>query len=333
MYKKAVIIILITLLISHLSSLISQKVHAEGISVKMSPSLIQIKTQAPNSIQAPIIVENLSNQSVTFKIRYRLINPAASQNGKVVFMDDANATADIFQYIDIIDIQNNAIDTLDLGPKQQKQLQVRVNLPPNHPSADYYFSLILAHDVTQQSDQNSTISNKKDQRTIATIQGGIATNVLLAIGAPETAQGYIEEFSTPLYRQDGPVPFTLQVKNTGLHYISPKGLILIKNIFGQTIGRVEIPASAILAGTTRSLLDKKQLTEAINQQDKSAVIWPERFLFGFYSADLSISMAEEGPFYNQTIRFMAFPIYIILGFFFTIALCAVIYKRVKKKIA
>jgi hypothetical protein len=307
--------------------------HAEGISLKVNPSVLQMRTQVPSDVRAPFIIENQSNQSVKLKIGYKLFDPTKSQDGKVVFLDDPGSYSEIFNYIQVLDTDNTAINSLDLGPKQQKQLQVRVILPQNHPSADHYFSLVFLHEITPQTDQNSTVRDRKDQHTITTIQGGIAANVLLAVGQSETAQGYIEEFSSPIYLQSGPVAFSLKVKNTGLHYINPKGTITIKNVFGQRVGKVEIPSTAILAGTTRSLLDSNQLLQAAQPSPDAKAVWSEKFLLGLYSAELNIAMAAEGPTYNQTIRFFAFPVHIALGILLIITMAVVIYIKVKKRIS
>src|SRR3989344_4647692 len=43
----------------------------------------------------------------------------------------------------------------------------------------------------------------------------------------------IEEFSSNIFFEKGPVPFTVRVRNTGAHFIKPKSEIAIKNMFGQ----------------------------------------------------------------------------------------------------
>lgn len=311
---------------------ITQPVSAEGISLKVVPSVLQIRTQSPADLRAPFIIENQDDRSVKLKLGYKLINAEKSKEGKVVYLEDQTKGNEIFKYIEVIDSQENAIDSLELGPGQQKQLNIRINVPANQPSRDHYFSLVFLHDIAPVTDQNSTKKDRKDQHTISTIQGGIAANVLLAVGPPETAQGYIEDFSSPIYLQSGPVPFSVKVKNDGLHYINPKGTIMIKNFFGQTVGKVELPSATVLAGTERTLLDKNQL-EAIQRDSEAKALWQEKFLLGLYSAELKIAMATEGPVYNQTIRFFAFPIHLALGLVVAIVLVSSIYIRVKKKIS
>ncbi len=331
-YKKILVLSLSTVsLIS--SSIFPFQAHAEGIGLKITPSTIKIKAQTPSDLRAPFVLENQSDQSIRLKLAYKLFDPAMSQEGKVTFLDNPASANDIFSYVYVIDTDNTRVTTLDLGPKQQKQLQLRVQLPQNQTARDYYFSLIFFHDLTPQTDQNSTIRDKKDQHSITTIQGGLGTNVLLSVGTPETAQGYIEEFSTPWYKQSGPVPFSVKVKNTGIHYIAPKGNILIKNVFGQAVGRVDIPETPILAGTTRSLFDESQIARTIQETTEPKVEWKEKFLLGIYSAQINLAMSDEGPINTQTIRFMVFPTHLLLGFIFLLALVFFIYKRVKKKLS
>jgi hypothetical protein len=309
-----------------------QPVRAEGVSLKVNPSVLQIRAQSDTEVRAPLFIQNQSDQSVKLRLGYKLFNPDKSKEGKVEFLAEPGSKEAIFEHVQVVDMTDTPLNTLDLGPKQQKQLQVLVDLPENQPAGDYYFSLIFLHDITPQTDQNSTISDRKDQHTITTIQGGIGANVLLAIGPSEMAQGYIEEFSTPIYLQSGPVPFNVKVKNTGMHYINPKGTIMIKNIFGQTVGKVELPKTSVLAGTTRTLLDQEQLSNTVTDEKDMKAIWSESFLLGIYSATLNITMADEGPSYSQTVRFFAFPLHILLGLIAVIGLSIIVYIRVKKKL-
>ncbi len=325
--------VLLLLFTSHLSPLALPKAHAEGISLKVSPSVIQIRAQSPSDVRAPFIIENQSNQSVTLKIGYKLFNSANSQEGAIVFLNDSETSSSsdkkIFEKMQILDADDSPIDSLDLGPKQQKKLQLQILLPKDEPSADYYFTLVFLHSIPSIIDQNNIKRDKKDQKSIASLQGGIGLNVLLAVGDLETPQGSINEFSTDWYRQSGPVSFTVQVKNNGLHYINPSGMILIKNIFGQTVGRVDIPPTVILKNTTRSLVDGRQIAST---SLATQATWPEKFLLGLYSANISIAMSADGPVYNRTVRFAAFPLEPLAAFIVIVVVLSIFYLRVKKKI-
>lgn len=320
-------------LFSHLASVAIPTAYAEGAALQVSPALLQIRANSPADVRAPFTLENMGGDPVKLKIGYKVINPDASKEGTVTYLTEGQSFVGldkkIFEKMEVIDEDENAIDTIELGPKQQKDLTLRVLLPEDQPISDYYFSLVFINETAPQTNQINAKTNKKDQKTISLIHSGIGLNVLLGIGPAENPQGAIESFSTPWYRQSGPVPFILQVKNTGQHFSNPRGVILIKNIFGQPVGRVDIPETPILAGTTRTLGKVDQSTT--NKVSKPEVLWPERFLLGLYTADVSVAMSPDGPIYRQTVRFAAFPTYFFIVMIILIIGSYLWYRRLRNK--
>jgi len=195
------------------------KAHAEGVSLTVNPAILRIEAVAPSDIRAPFTITNQGDEPITLKVGYRLFKPAAEGNGQIEFLEDKDpfpgADKQIFDKVQVID-DNLSIDSVELGPKQKKKLVLRIALPKGEPSSDYYFSLIFLSPAKEpeaigDSEQNSFTSS----------QAGIAINVLLSIGAKENDKVYIEKFSGPFYVESGPYPFSLQLKNTGSHYVTP----------------------------------------------------------------------------------------------------------------
>jgi hypothetical protein len=264
----------------------------------------------------------------------RPFKPDPANDGKVQYVEGNNPK--LLQRVQIID-SGYAISTLELGPKQTKNLQLRVQMQPGEPITDYYFSVIFL--TSKELPKQDTGSNAS---VISTIEQGIALNVLVGSGPKELPNAAIAEYSTPSsYIDSGPVAFTVKIRNNGPHFVTPKGVILIKNIFGQTVGRVDLQNTNILAGTTRSMLGtpyqpsaKTADSPTVDNPDvlSSISVWPEKFLLGLYTADLSLALSADGPVFNQTIRFIAFPskLLLILGIIAVIIL--LISLRVRKKI-
>ena len=310
---------------------------AEGTNLKVSPSLIRIEALPPADIHAPFTIENESPDSVSLKIGYKLFDSQTSQTGTITYLKNGHTLAgqdpQIFDKVQVVDDDNFSHDTIELGPKQKKRLQLRINLPQGQPTSDYYFSLIFLGNITQ-LDQSDTEVDKKLQPSAVTLQGGIGTNVLLAVGPKEAPQAKIDTYTTPWLRQAGPVPFLLSVDNVGKHYITPRGTITIKNLFGQTVGNVTIPKSVILAGTGRTFTSTSDPSSANDSQllSGSTIVWPEQFLLGSYTATINLSLSDEGPIVARTIRFVAFPLGFLIGLFLFAILLLYIYWRVKRKI-
>lgn len=294
----------------------AQSVFAQNISLGVYPPIIQITATPPTYVQSPFTITNLSGTPVTVHLLVRPFLASEENNGQPSYVHDANwpgPDKKIFSKMSIFDGQQNT-DTVILAPNQKRNLELRISLPNNEPPGDYYFSItMLSNPITV------------GQKSSAAIAGGISTNVLLSIGPQEKTTGTIGQFSSPWFVDKGPVPFTLLVNNTSNHFITPQGAILVKNMFGQTIGKVTLLPVNVLAQSSRYIPDDQKLSD-------TKAIWPEKFLLGPYSATLIIALSDSGPVYKRTVYFFALPVQVLVGLTLGVILIALITYRVKKQL-
>ncbi len=315
--------------------LATKQAKADDLSLSIWPPILQIEAVPPSDIRAPFTIENQGFDSVKLKIVYKLFKGSEKENGEVRFLSEKDpfpgANPGIFENVQVVD-NNFAIHNLELGPKQEKKLELRIIVPKEERFSDYYFSILFLSDNNISKDASPTQAEENSQTLTL---GGIGMNVLLSIGPNDKPKGIIEEFQAPWYLEAGPVPFSIRVKNTGSHFMSPKGVILIKNMFGQTVGRVNIPETNILAGSSRLLTDSEQQKagSSADQSSPSKAYWRENFLLGFYTASLSLALSDKGPLYTKSIHFIAFPLKFALGVFLVIIIVLIIYFRVKQKLS
>lgn len=309
--------------------------YAEGLSLGIEPPILQIEATPAASIEAPITIANEGDDTVTLRILLRSFTAAKSEDGTVEFLPEGNRDDPdplLFQKVQVRD-SDRVIQRITLAPKQQKTLILHIGIPKEQPRADYYFSVVFVADTQQFTEQSAS-----------TATGGIATNVLLSVGPKGKPQGFLEEFSVPFFFDRGPVPFMVRITNTGERVIAPQGQILITNMFGQTIGKVELLPVNVLANTTRAFPDALQASVAtssargahtrINLQNAPTpvVLWPEEFLLGYYTATLTVAVSDDGPVLTKAVHFVAIPIHLILGILVTVAILLLMYSRVKKKL-
>jgi hypothetical protein len=316
---------------------------AQTVSLKVTPSVFRIAAKPPADIWTPFTLENLSDQPISLIIGYKLFDSFASSNGNVVFLQDGQTLPSqdkkIFEKMQVVDDQNISHDTIDLGPQQKIRLRLRILLPTNEPVSDYYFSLIFLQNPLQTS-QSILNTNIEDQKSFSMLQAGIGTTVLLGVGPKEAPKGSIQTFSAPIFVNSGPVPFTLSVHNSGNHFITPHGKILIKNIFGQTVGKVIVPPATILSGTDRTFSSTDIQTNAStafiiggNQKNTpQGLLWNENFLLGMYTATLTLTLSDSGPVYVRSFNFFTLPLSFLFEFLITILIIAYVYLRVKRRI-
>lgn len=338
---------------------------ASSFDLAVSPPIFQIELTPPAvvDVKEQIILENTGENSLDLRVVFQPFRPK-NENGAIEYRNDGVGGSDplIFQRIKLLR-DGKRVETLSLPPKTKRTLDLSISIPKDEPPSDYYFTILFVSQNGIQKDKvlpsdgaemgdNQPANESQGSRSISA--GGVGINVLLSIGPKTKSKGTIEEFSTPFFQTQGPVPFTVRIHNSSSHFIYPKANIVIKNMFGQIIGKVETLPVNILSNSTRALPSKEQfaalqrLEDAKDQKTKEdkktlqslkmlqtfttpVAIWPETFLLGPYTATLTVALSDQGPVYMRSIMFVGFPLHIIVGFAIAIGLVLVIRSRLKTK--
>lgn len=304
---------------------------AQAVDLGIYPPIFQVVTTPPADVKAPFFIQNYSDNAVILKVALKPFEAADSEDGQITFLNNASSYPDPFllDRVGILD-KGTPLNSLTLSPKQRKDLTLEIKIPGNEIKGDYYFTLVF-----YSVNSPATTSNESFTKT------GIASNVLLSVGPVGPTQGTIEDFSAAPFVTSGPVPFTLRVKNTSNHYITPKGNILITNVFGQTVGKIDLLPVNILSDTIRRIPDSLQSPTAKPSQslksyflslDSPYAVWPEKFLLGPYTANLTLYLSSSGPVFKRKIVFFALPVEYILAFVLLAIIVVFIVSRVRKRL-
>lgn len=291
---------------------------ADDLSVGIFPPIIQINATIPADIKSPITIQNFTNNALDLNVLFRSFKSSSTENGQVQFLPSGTVTGedkDIFQKIEILN-GSSALSRITLSPKQTKKLTLHIRLPKDEPASEYYFSILFVSKSETTSGQN-----------LAQASGGIASNVLLSIGPNGPTTGSISEFSTSSFVSHGPVPFAIKVKNTSPHFVTIKGNLVIKNIFGQIVGNINLLPVNVLANSQRQIPSK----DSVSNIDDERIFWSEKILLGFYNADLTIALSDQGPILRKHLSFFAFPIEGLIGLIISIVIVVIARKRMSEK--
>ena len=120
--------------------------------------------------------------------------------------------------------------------------------------------------------------------------------------------------------------------------MEPKGEILIKNMFGQSIGKLDLMSVNILSDSIRAIPNTVYIQELRDSNAKSdlnfqspKVLWKEDFLLGFYTATLNINLSDEGPNFTKSIHFFAFPLMGLIVIVIVLISTIVVVNRVRNR--
>ncbi len=304
---KPIITALLFLLI-----LTPRSVEAEEISFSITPPLLIIKTSPLQVVEREFIIENNKDTPLTLTIEPRTFTTKKTTHGEVLYN---SSKPEIFNNLSFSD-ENGLTETINLSPKQKKQLRLRLTVPEQTKEQDYYFSLLFT------SEDNKVDQIQQPNESIAQTQlhASLAMHVLLSIlnttkpNKDNLPKGNIKTFKTPVLTDSTPVSFALNIENTDRHVFSPVGTVLIRNVFGQAVGRINIPQNHILAYTNREF----------------DFMWRDSGNFGPYSAELTIALSDQGPLFKRTIWFIVVPFRVLFAFCVTIAILFLILSRLKR---
>lgn len=274
---------------------------AGTLSLSLEPSIIEINAIPPANTTTNLVIKNLSENQVALKIEIKPFK-AKSEKGEIEYLSAENFP--MLKNIQILD-SKTPVENIILGPKQEKNLTLSVNIPKDTNISDYYFSIIFIS-------ENKLIPTS----TSSLNQLGIAANVLLSVGSLEDQSATLEEFSTKLFYEKGPVDFTIRIKNKGAHFIKPKADMIINNMFGQSIGHLELDPVNVLSDSIRSIPN---------------AVWNENFILGLYTATLNVSLSQDGPSFTRSIRFLAFPFQGLIAIVMILIVMVIIINKIRTK--
>ncbi len=289
--------------------LFTSKVYAQQVSLGIYPPIFQITVNPPENIKVPFTIKNYSETPVILEITIKPFRPSNKNDGEITY----NNKERILQTVQILQ-DNHPIDQIILGPQEEKTLLLNLDISKDEPEFDHYFSVLFI-----------SKDNLNNLNTSQITTAGIASNVLVSIGKNSKPEGFLSEFTSPFLLAKGPVPFQVLVQNTGKHYIKPNGSIVIRNMFGQVVGNIKLLPVNILSNSSRYLPDSS-LSSIIY------ATWPEKFILGPYTAELTIALSPDGPLFKKTINFIGLPTSILISLIITCLLLALIVYRVKRKL-
>jgi len=319
MYKKSLIFnhksLIIFLILATCYLILTTEANASASSVEVYPPIIQIKAVGPVSLQAQILIKNSGDKNEVFKISIKPFTQTDEQNGKIRYLKDEEfklADPLMLQRIRILE-EDSEISQVELAPKQQKRLTMIIEIPDGKTTSDYYFSLLFTSIPPLDSEQK----NKSDILT------AIAMNVLLSTGEEEKANIEIEEFSTTLLKEGGAIDFQVKASNLGDQFASVKGHILITNLFGKAVGRIDLTPVNILSGTSRAVPSQGETFKAV---------WRENLIAGLYTATLSLQFGENGHVIKETTHLVGAPIHILAVSLIVILLLLIVRNKLKHRL-
>lgn len=283
-----------------------------AFSVSVNPPIIYVRALPPAKVETPITITNHSESPITLTISLKPFTQAG-EFGEVSLEDTPSPIEPLVKILD----EDKVIKDIKLSPNESRDLLFSLDIPNGISVQDYYFSIIFQtkHTLVPQTLQDK----EKKENTVQAFSRlfpGIATNVLLSIGPWERGNVHAQFLSKAFY-ESGPVDFHVRVTNGRKSAVPIQGEILIKNLFGQSVGKIDLSSQYLLAQGSKTY---------------PRIAWEERLLIGPYRATLVLTSSNNEPLLTREMLFFAAPYRVLTGTIVFLVLLLWTISRIKKKV-
>lgn len=285
MKNKIIYLFVFTLLII----LFSQDTQAQDFATGINPPILLIEAEAPASIQAPIILENQSDQNITYGIFLRPFKANFEKNGTPNY--DPELVSEYEAFFEGVHVQheNEDVREINVGPRQSKEVVLNIEIEPDQPPIDRYFTVVFLSEALEPDSNTNFVGSR----------AGIGTNVLLSFEPKPEPTGRIASLNLPYFVSRGPIEIELEVANHNDYYVVSEGNVVISNSFGHIVGNLEFGPLSILANSNRLIG---------NNETDDKLVWSDKYPIGIYTVEANVALSEKGPLLVEKKTFIAFPI-------------------------
>lgn len=211
------------------------------------------------SQQVELSLENLSDAATTARAVVNDFVASENESGEPRLILDDNAPLPKNDFKKLVD----TIPDVTLGPKEKKQLNVKISVPENANAGGYYGAIrFVPASLASQKDKNVGLTASVGTIFLVRVPGNLKERVDLVQLSASNNDGKAKKFFT-----NGDVAIMTRLKNSGDIHVQPFGKIDVKDMLGNTVQTIEfnnavpdgdgVNARAnILPESTRKFVDK-----------------------------------------------------------------------------
>ncbi len=280
-------------------------VHAQRVSLSITPPLTEIKIKPGASLIIAFTISNLGDP-VVLSSYVRTFRPDGYYGGLIV-KDELEGPIRF-------NLENSNMklgDSFYLTSNEGQQLLLKIRVPAGTPEGDYYYTFL---------GETSTEGSLKPDSNSSQAQAVIGSNILITVteSGKIDIKGRVERFLVHptyslsllgskynIFESTDPIPVRLYISNVGANLIKPEGKILLTGNFGEK-AEYAVLSENILSQSTRLI----HATPSALMQKKDSLIL-KGFFVGKYTLSTSVNFGEGMENITATTTFYGIPFKLI----------------------
>jgi hypothetical protein len=299
-YRVATAILLMVLVSSVLNVQSSAQENDNVITLSITPQLLELTANPGEVITSTFRLTNASSENIAIRTIPKNFTPNGEE-GAVNLTEDDTSYA-IANWIIV------SPETANIDANKTQDFEVSIDVPSNAEPGSHFGSVVF-----------QTIPPENDQAA-ALISQEIAPVILVRIAGDTSEVAAIEEFKTgsSFYSNENSVELISRIKNTGNVHFKPTGQIVIKNMFGSEVAKLDLDKKNVLPDSIRQFVNEWQI---------------DGFKIGRYTAELTIVTGDDNNIQTSKTSFTIFPYQTILPITLAVVLLVVVIYKGRKRIS
>ncbi len=310
-------------------------IQAQQTTLSLSPPLLETIIKPGKSILVAYQLRNVADP-VILKATVRPFTPSDNINGITI---EPTLTGPVNFILDNADLRLE--EAFFLRTRENRQLLLRISIPPETPEGDYYYTLLVQTQPAPQVEGSTTSRSQMSlgSNILITVTASGAVDIKGKIALFEIVPRYkISLFSKTwnIIDSQDRVPLIAIVQNLGKNVIKPQGEIILRGNFGEKAS-YDITPKNVLAQSQRLLSATPTLTiDCQDKQDPLCRKTPSLILTGFfvgqYSLATTLTFGEGTPNFYASTAFIALPLKLFIAIMIVVSVSLMIIRRSKKEI-
>jgi len=159
---------------------------------------------------------------------------AAGERGEVLIKEGGNESYSLQNWVTLNP------QTFIIPPRSSQLVEFTLRIPANAEPGGHYAS-VLASISGSTSGTGTGVAQKIGSLLLLNVAGDIVENL------------GVSDFEAPAFSEYGPESLSARFSNDGTVHLKPRGFVLVKNMLGAEVAKVDLPQLNVLPQSTRKV--------------------------------------------------------------------------------
>jgi hypothetical protein len=201
-------------------------IHAKALSIGTAPTHEKLQLEPGETYEDNFTLWNLENSTTTYYVKVSSFRQIQNQPGSAIFLTEEEDAKNPYSASDWVDVEK---EVLELIPNRNVTVNYTITVPEELALGEYNAEIYFISEEAQKQEATATYS---------VLSSGIPILVTIGDEYAESAE-ILDFYSTKkIYEKPSFTTLVTYIQNLGDTHITPKGDIVLTNIFKQEVGRI-----------------------------------------------------------------------------------------------